>query len=280
MICGSFFKPKFYKKCKHSIKNIKIELDSTRKKKNAMVYYLKRDIAEILKTGHENEDKAYKKVEELLEELRILSSYDLIERFCDFISSNLSLMMNQRECPEECREAVSSLIYATAWVRYVPELKHLRALFKRRYGNSIDSYLVEKLVWRKPSREVRAQKLQEIAQEYKIIWSLDSSKGSSSYDSSSSSSTKRRESVKNKKKIFPYGLISPPYKKHENTKNKKSIDEENSRRLLGSQGSVRLTSTSHKVSLTEDSKKTSSFQRPKFLDYDEVVDRLATLRER
>ncbi|KFK39633.1 hypothetical protein AALP_AA3G268900 [Arabis alpina] len=112
MICGSFFKPKFYKKSKHSIKFIKIELDSTRKKKNAMVYYLKRDIAEILKTGHENEDKAYKKVEELLEELRILSSYDLI---CDFISSNLSLMMNQRECPGECREAVSSLIYATAW---------------------------------------------------------------------------------------------------------------------------------------------------------------------
>ncbi|KFK34475.1 hypothetical protein AALP_AA5G150400 [Arabis alpina] len=115
MICVSFFKPKFYKKSKHSIKFIKIELDSTRKKKNAMVYYLKRDIAEILKTGHENEDKAYKKVEELLEELRILSSYDLIERFCDFISSNLSLMMNQRECPEECREAVSSLIYATSW---------------------------------------------------------------------------------------------------------------------------------------------------------------------
>lgn len=30
--------------------------------------------------------------------------------------------------------------------------------------------LVEKLVWRKPSREVRVHKLQEIAQESKIRW--------------------------------------------------------------------------------------------------------------
>ncbi|VVB00459.1 unnamed protein product [Arabis nemorensis] len=129
MFCGSLFKPKFYKKCKQSIKLIKIELGSMRKKKNAMVYYLKKDIVEILK------------IKELLEELSILYSYDLIERFCDFISSNLLLMLKQRECPEECRESVSSLIYAAAWVRYVPTLKDLRALFTRRYGNSIDSYV-------------------------------------------------------------------------------------------------------------------------------------------
>lgn len=40
-----------------------------------------------------------------------------------------------RECPEECREAVSSLIYAAAWVPDVPELKDFRAVFMRRFGN-------------------------------------------------------------------------------------------------------------------------------------------------
>ncbi|ESQ30220.1 hypothetical protein EUTSA_v10012340mg [Eutrema salsugineum] len=172
MFCGAF-KPKFYKKCKHSIKFIKIRLDIMRKKKNAMVYFLKTDIVEILKTSHDNDDKAYKKVEELLEELRILSSYDLIERFCDCISSNISLMLKQSECPEECREAVSSLIY-TALFRNVPELKDLRALFTRKYGNSIESSvnqeLVEILVWQKLSRGVRFQTLEEIAQESKIRW--------------------------------------------------------------------------------------------------------------
>jgi len=32
----------------------------------------------------------------LLEELRIISCYDLIERFCDCISENLSLMLKKR----------------------------------------------------------------------------------------------------------------------------------------------------------------------------------------
>lgn len=31
-----------------------------------MVYYLEKDIVEVLKTGHEHDDKAYKKVKTLL----------------------------------------------------------------------------------------------------------------------------------------------------------------------------------------------------------------------
>ena len=44
-----------------------------------------------------------------------------------------------RECPEECKEAVSSLIHAAAWVPDVPELKDLRAVFTRRFGSFIAS---------------------------------------------------------------------------------------------------------------------------------------------
>ncbi|CAA7043872.1 unnamed protein product [Microthlaspi erraticum] len=346
MFCG-FFKPKFYKKGKSSIKYIKIRLEFMRKKRNAMVYYLKTDIVEILnKTGHEHDDIAYRKVEELLEELRIVSSYDLIERFCGCISSNLSSMQKQRECPEECREAVSSLIYAAARVHRFPELKDLRALLTRRYGNSIDDSsvnqeLVENLVWRKPSREVKIQKLEEIAQESDIRWDSLSlqlkqlehtsalqieqnetskvekranletekiityeqsedesvlsqslgrdsfSEGRLSSSSSSSSSSRRRESVQ-KKKILPYGVISSPYTKpeprndeegQEESKEKmKSIDQESSR-LLGPQVRESLTNTSNnEASTTREKERTSLFQRPKLLDYDEVVDRLAALR--
>ncbi|KAL0864344.1 hypothetical protein Bca101_043462 [Brassica carinata] len=282
MVC-CYFRPKFYKKCKHLIKFIKIRLNLQRKKKNAMVNFLKTDIVDILKTGHEHDERAYKKVEELLEYRRIISSYDLIEQFCDFISSNLSLMVNQRECPEECREAVYSLIYAAAWVRKVPELKDLRALFTRRYGDPIDAFvnqeLDEKLVWRKPSSEFRVQTLQEIAQEAKISW--DSlSKGS--FSSSSSSSSRRRESVK---KTFPYGLISPPYKKQgaqndqkgQDKKKEKSTVQQKSR-LRGPQGSASPSTRNNEVSSTKDYKTKSSFLRPKILDYDEVVARLADLR--
>ncbi|KAG2251319.1 hypothetical protein Bca52824_081455 [Brassica carinata] len=299
MIC-CYFKPKFYKKCKHLIKFIKIRLNIQRKKKNAMVSFLKTDIVEILKTGQEDDERAYKKVEEILEYRQIIASYDLIERFCNCISSNLTLMLKQRyfhyilkivfhstkvttfrlynffrECPEECREAVYSLIYAAAWVRKVPELKDLRALFTRRYGDPVDvnQELVEKLVWRKPSREVRVQTLQEIAQEAKISW--DSlSKGSLS--SSSSLSSKRRESVK---KIFPYKKQGAQNDEqgHDEKKEKSTVQEKS--RLRGPQGSASLTSTSsNEVSSTKDYKRKSLFQRPKILDYDEVVARLADLR--
>ncbi|XP_010500830.1 PREDICTED: uncharacterized protein LOC104778153 [Camelina sativa] len=332
------FKPKFYKKSKSTTSYMKIRLDIVRKKRTAMVRNYKTDIANFLK--NEQDCEAYRRAELLLEELRIISCYDLIERFCDCISENLPLMLKKRECPEECREAVSSLIYATAWVPDVPELKDLRAVFTKRFGNftasSVNHELVEKTGSRRlPSRELKIQTLKDIANEFSINWDptalklmlltetsalqiegkmetgaddpkierdksiIDDqsedesvlsestwrgdllSKGSFSSSSSSSPSSLRRESVRKKKRkeILPYGIISPPYNE-EKEENRKSTDRENSR-LLGIQGSKSLTSTSkNEVSTTRENERTSSFQRPKLLDYDDVVARLAAMRLR
>ncbi|CAH8357743.1 unnamed protein product [Eruca vesicaria subsp. sativa] len=278
MICG-YFRPKFYKKCKQLIKIIKIQLNLQRKRQNAMLNVSKTDIVEILNTAHEDDETAYKKVKELLEDRRIISSYDLIEQFCDCISSNLSLMLNQRyfhyilkivstlqrsqifclytvsrECPKECREAVYSLMYAAAWVRNVPaELKDLRDLFTRRYGESIDAFvnpeLVEKLVRRKSSREVRVQTLQDIAHEANISWD-------------------------------PMSLLLRLHKQTSalhDEKKEKSVAQENTK-FRGPQGSASLTSTrNNEVSSTENYKRKSSFKRSKIPDYEEMV---AHLRRR
>ncbi|XP_006305177.2 uncharacterized protein LOC17899633 [Capsella rubella] len=338
------FKPKFYKKSKSTTSYMKIRLDIVRKKRIAMVRNYKTDIVNFLNNGQDYE--AYRRADLLLEELRIISCYDLIERFCDCISENLPLMLKKRECPEECREAVSSLIYATAWVPDVPELKDLRAVFTKRFGNfvasSVNHELVERTGSRKlPSRELKILTVKDIANEFSINWDptalklmllretsalqiegnmetgaddqkleteksmIDDqsedesvlsestwrgellSKGSFSSSSSSSSSSLRRESVRKKtrKKILPYGIISPSYndekaQEEEKEENRKSMDQENSR-SLGIQGSKSLTSTSNKeVSTTRENKRTSSFERPKLLDYDDVVSRLAALRRR
>lgn len=45
------------------------------------------------------------------------------------------------ECPEECREAVSSLIYAAARIADLPELRELRSFFTERYGNSPEAFI-------------------------------------------------------------------------------------------------------------------------------------------
>ncbi|KAH0872641.1 hypothetical protein HID58_070003 [Brassica napus] len=167
------FKPKFYKKCRSATSYMKIRLEIVRTRRIAMIKFLKMDIVEFLKNGLDYD--AYRRAEVLLEELRIISCYDILERFCDCISENLSLMLKKRECPEECREAVSSLIYAAAWVPDVPELKDLRAVFIRRFGNfsasSVNHELVDKTELRsRPSRELRIQTVKDIAKEFSIDW--------------------------------------------------------------------------------------------------------------
>ena len=100
--------------------------------------------------------------------------------------------------------------------------------------------------------------------------------------SNSSFGSPRRDTEK-KKKILPYGIISPSETKpgagndekaqEEKLEKKKSIDQENSK-LLKPQGSEKEASSTRK------NERTSSFQRPKLLDYDDVVARLAALRRR
>ena len=43
-----------------------------------------------------------------------------------------------RECPEECKEAVASLMVAAARFSDLPELRDIRQLFQERYANSLD----------------------------------------------------------------------------------------------------------------------------------------------
>lgn len=54
-----------------------------------------------------------------------------------------------RECPEDCREAASSLMYAAARIADLPELRELRTMFSERYGNSLDYYVNKQVLKKK-----------------------------------------------------------------------------------------------------------------------------------
>lgn len=49
--------------------------------------------------------------------------------------------MIYRECPEECKESISTLMFAAARFADLPELRELRSLFAERYGNSLEPYV-------------------------------------------------------------------------------------------------------------------------------------------
>lgn len=44
-------------------------------------------------------------------------------------------------CPEEVREAISSLMFAAARFSDLPELRDLRQIFQDRYGSSLECYV-------------------------------------------------------------------------------------------------------------------------------------------
>lgn len=165
-------KSKFYTKCKTSIKLTKTRIEMIKRKRNAMQKYLRNDIADLLRNGLDI--NAYGRAEGLLVEVNMSTCYDFVDQFCGLISNNLSLMSKQRECPEECKEAVSSLMFAAARFADMPELRELRSVFADRYGNSIEANtnkeFVEKLKALPPTKDLRLQLIQEIALESDLQW--------------------------------------------------------------------------------------------------------------
>ncbi|XP_009587741.1 vacuolar protein sorting-associated protein IST1-like [Nicotiana tomentosiformis] len=168
----SWKRNKFYSKCKSTIRQMKTRIEMVRKKRNAMQKYLKNDIADLLKSGLDV--NAYDRTEGLLVELNLLSCYDILEQYCDHVFSHLETMIQQRECPENCREAVASLMFAAARLADLPELRQLRTIFSERYGNSLEFYVskqfAEKLKPVPHKKDMKVQLMQDIATESGIEW--------------------------------------------------------------------------------------------------------------
>ncbi|KAL1340493.1 hypothetical protein HN51_026873 [Arachis hypogaea] len=167
-----FLKPRFYSKCLTYVKFLRTRLESVQKKRNAVHKIMKSDIAELLRNGHYYD--AYKRVEGLVLEQNMLFCYELVAQFIGCISDHIQDLTKQSICPDECKEAVPSLIYAAARISNLPELRDLRTLFTDKFGNSLEpctsKELIEKLKKDPPSREMKIQLLHEIAQEFSIEW--------------------------------------------------------------------------------------------------------------
>ncbi|XP_047329331.1 IST1-like protein [Impatiens glandulifera] len=172
----SLLKSKFYAKCKSSTKQMKTRINIIIRKRNTMLKYLRNDIADLLRDGLDI--NAYNRTEGLLVELNLSACYEYVEKFCDCISDHLALMNNQRECLDECREAVSSCIFAAARFADLPELRDLRSLFTEKYASSLDAHVnkefMEKMKAIKPTKDMKLQLLEDIAMEYGLKWDCKS----------------------------------------------------------------------------------------------------------
>lgn len=137
-----------------------------------MQRFLKKDIAELLKSNLDR--NAYGRAEGLYVELNLSSCYHYVEECCTCISELLKEMHKQSECPEECKVAVASLIYSAARFADLPELCDLRIQFYDKYGKALEPFankeFAEKLKSKPPTMEMKIQLMEDIAQEFSVVW--------------------------------------------------------------------------------------------------------------
>ncbi|KAK4269418.1 hypothetical protein QN277_022578 [Acacia crassicarpa] len=166
-----FLKPKFYRKCKPYLDCTKSRLEAIRNKRKAVLKFLKKDIADLLKNGLD--DGAYGRAEGFLVEENMSACYELVVKFVGCVSDNLQVLSKESNCPDECKEAIPSLIYAAARFSDLPELRNLRTLFREKFGDSLEPYISKEFLEKsrpQPTKEMKIQILNKIAQEFCIKW--------------------------------------------------------------------------------------------------------------
>ncbi|KAK7398942.1 hypothetical protein VNO78_10116 [Psophocarpus tetragonolobus] len=162
----------FTAKCKSLIKLTKSRIDVIRRKRRATEKFLKKDIADLLLNGLDI--NAYGRAEGLVVELTLSSCYGFVQQCCEFVLNHLPAMQKLSACPEECRMAVSSLMFGAARFSDLPELRVLRQIFQEKYGNSMECYVNQEfaanLNFKSSTLDNKVSLMQEIASEFSINW--------------------------------------------------------------------------------------------------------------
>ncbi|CAL5200419.1 unnamed protein product [Lathyrus oleraceus] len=128
-------------KCKKAIKKACYRIKFLKNKRQTIVKQLRNDLAELIQSGHE--EIALNRVEQLIKDESLADAYELLEKFCEFILSQFSYIRRHKDCPNDIKIAISSLIYASARCGEIPELSDIRKLFGKRYGEKFAKAAVE-----------------------------------------------------------------------------------------------------------------------------------------
>ncbi|KAL4290462.1 hypothetical protein GQ457_14G005750 [Hibiscus cannabinus] len=140
-------------KCKKLTKLVQCRLKLLKNKRSATAKLLREDLAKVIELGHE--EIAFKWAEQLVKEENMMAVYDILDRYCEFISFRMPYIRRHEDCPDDINEAVSSLIFASARCAGLPELAAVRKLFRKRYGHGFETSAVELLPGNMVNREIR-----------------------------------------------------------------------------------------------------------------------------
>ncbi|KAL3596905.1 hypothetical protein D5086_008542 [Populus alba] len=125
-------------------------------------------------------------VEHVIKDQNMVGAFVMMEDYLHFLNDRVVLLQTNRECPDELKEAVSSLIFASSRCGEFPELQEIRGVFVSRFGKEIAACAVElrsncgvnpkiilKFSARQASLESRKKLLKDIASDNGIVLHLE-----------------------------------------------------------------------------------------------------------
>ncbi|CAL9058316.1 unnamed protein product [Musa banksii] len=146
-----------------------------RNRRQARCDQAREDVAQLLQLGHV--DSALLRVEYVIKEQNMLDAFAMVEHYCHLLGER-AVFLDHRECPEELREAIASLIFAASRCAELPELHEVRGIFSSKYGKEfvcaalelrndcrVNAKMIQKLSTAQPSLEIRQRVTKEIAAE-------------------------------------------------------------------------------------------------------------------
>ncbi|CAH9103525.1 unnamed protein product [Cuscuta europaea] len=155
-----------------------------KKQRHARCSIARSDVLQLLHLSHHQ--RALLRVEQVIKEQNMLDVLLMVEGYCFLLLERVIQLEHQKDCPDELKEAISSLIFAASRCGDFPELQELQALFSSKFGKEftaravdlrnncgVNPKMIQKLSTRTPSYESRLMVLKEIAQENNIILKID-----------------------------------------------------------------------------------------------------------
>lgn len=150
-------------------------------KKTTSVKHQKREVATLL--GEQKDEKARIKVEHIIRDDFVIEAYEILELLCELMHERIRLLTTNKECPADLKETVCSLIWAASNcdISELQEVKkHLIRKFGPEFGKAaeenanccVNARLFNKLSYKPASRILVNGYLEEIANVYKIDWTL------------------------------------------------------------------------------------------------------------
>lgn len=173
---GGFNKNKFKPSLKMAVHRIAI----VKNKKLTTIRTTKAQIAALLRDG--KEEKCRIQVEGLIREDFTVEAYEVLELLCDLLSERMSLIVAEKECPYDMREAVSTLIWSASRTN-IPELLEVKKQLTKKYGSSfakdalanadccVNERVISRLSIHPPTAELVVRYLTQIALEHSLSWS-------------------------------------------------------------------------------------------------------------